>query len=192
MKEICKCHGVSGSCSVKVCWKVMPDFRVIGDELMKRYNKASQIKDVQAKKRVEKLMILNRRSTTQSKTSRRSHIPAYKDDLIFIDKSPNFCKRDMKFDTLGTSGRMCSLSNASPEKKSAIAASRLFFHSATKQRRQNQDLNKPIESCDYLCCGRGYFSRTIEIEEDCDCQFQWCCSVKCKKCKKKIVQYYCN
>ena len=179
MKTICKCHGVSGSCSVKVCWKVMPEFRVIGDELFKKYNQAMQLKDTTIKNRVKKLKIIVSRRSTGSNNQQ----VAYRDDLIFIDKSPNFCRRNAELDTPGTSGRMCSLETQASRKK---------MYNGNFTYNSIEDEATPIERCDYLCCGRGYYSKVVETEYDCDCQFQWCCSVKCKKCKKKVVQYFCN
>lgn len=189
MKQVCKCHGVSGSCSVKVCWKVMPEFRVIGNELLKRYNQASQITDTKVKARVEKLKaIVSRRSVTSNEETK-----SFKDDLVFIDKSPNFCRQDLKFSTLGTSGRVCKIVKKSNENKYNfnIGFLRNNLNNSIEFDLESSN-DSSVQSCDYLCCGRGYYSKVIEIEEDCDCQFQWCCSVKCKKCKKKIIQYYCN
>lgn len=183
MKQVCKCHGVSGSCSVKVCWKVMPEFRVIGDELFKRYNYASQIRDVEIKNRVEKLkMIVTRRSLDLVTRTQSENL---KDQLIYVDKSPNFCRKEPKYMTLGTSGRMCQVMNKSNENK------RNFFYGLNLNSSNAIEYSK-LQNCDYLCCGRGYYSKILEVVEDCDCQFQWCCSVKCKKCKKKIIQYFCN
>lgn len=34
---------MSGSCAMKTCWKSLPPFRVIGDALMKKYNKARHV-----------------------------------------------------------------------------------------------------------------------------------------------------
>lgn len=175
MKQICKCHGVSGSCSVKVCWKVMPDFRVIGDELYKRYSLAAQIKDNKPRMRVQKLkMILSRRSVGETVQNREAE---YKDELVFIDRSTNFCRADSKLDTLGTKGRICSLISSNKNET--------FIQKITQQIEITQ-------TCNHLCCGRGYYSKVIETEEDCYCKFQWCCTVKCEKCKKRVVQYFCN
>lgn len=38
------------------------------------------------------------------------------------------------------------------------------------------------DSCDTMCCGRGYTSKTVQETINCGCKFQWCCFVKCKSC----------
>ncbi|XP_015035780.2 protein Wnt-4 isoform X1 [Drosophila pseudoobscura] len=40
MKDKCKCHGVSGSCSMKTCWKKMADFNATATLLRQKYNQA--------------------------------------------------------------------------------------------------------------------------------------------------------
>jgi len=43
MKMRCRCHGVSGSCGVKTCWRSVPNFREIGDNLKKKYENSIEI-----------------------------------------------------------------------------------------------------------------------------------------------------
>lgn len=43
MRQECKCHGMSGSCTVKTCWMRLPPFRAVGDSLKDRYDGASRI-----------------------------------------------------------------------------------------------------------------------------------------------------
>lgn len=33
----CRCHGLSGSCSIKTCWLLLPNFQVIGAHLKRKY-----------------------------------------------------------------------------------------------------------------------------------------------------------
>lgn len=40
-KPGCKCHGVSGSCSLKTCWHQLPSFRMIGHELKAKYDSSA-------------------------------------------------------------------------------------------------------------------------------------------------------
>uniref|UniRef100_A0A1B0D4T4 Protein Wnt n=1 Tax=Phlebotomus papatasi TaxID=29031 RepID=A0A1B0D4T4_PHLPP len=43
MRKECKCHGMSGSCTVKTCWMRLPNFRVVGDNLKDRFDGASRV-----------------------------------------------------------------------------------------------------------------------------------------------------
>lgn len=43
MKTQCKCHGVSGSCELKTCWKAMPTFREIGLTLKEKFDGATEV-----------------------------------------------------------------------------------------------------------------------------------------------------
>lgn len=38
MKMQCRCHGVSGSCELKTCWRSIPTFPVVGDYLKGKYS----------------------------------------------------------------------------------------------------------------------------------------------------------
>lgn len=49
----------------------------------------------------------------------------------------------------------------------------------------------PLPTCDKACCGRGYRLRTRIHTEKCDCQFQFCCSVKCHSCTISSTEYEC-
>lgn len=43
MRQECKCHGMSGSCTVKTCWMRLPAFRQVGDNLKDRFDGASRV-----------------------------------------------------------------------------------------------------------------------------------------------------
>ena len=43
MKMKCRCHGVSGSCGVKTCWRAIPSFREVGDQLKAKYESSVEI-----------------------------------------------------------------------------------------------------------------------------------------------------
>lgn len=81
----CKCHGVSGTCNIRTCWKSLPSkFIEVGKKLVNEYSRAIEIK---AGVRTGSL----RYSSTN--------------DLVYVTKSPDYCNADPKLGSYGTSGR---------------------------------------------------------------------------------------
>lgn len=148
VKIECKCHGVSGSCSMKTCWLKLPSFREVGDYLKDKFDSSIEVR---YESRQNQLRARYRRFSKPTK-----------EDLIYIDDSPNFCNVNPKLGLLGTTGRMC-----------------------------NKNSNGP-DGCRIMCCGRGYYIQKTIKEEKCKCKFQWCCSVKCETCITEVETYICK
>ncbi|XP_023707581.2 protein Wnt-1-like, partial [Cryptotermes secundus] len=105
MQRVCKCHGMSGSCSVRVCWRKLPPFRQVGDALSARYEGASHVKMVDKKRRrIKKLRAVSRDYKQPNKT-----------DLVFLEESPDYCERNETMGVLGTRGRLCNRTSMGPD-----------------------------------------------------------------------------
>lgn len=78
----CKCHGVSGSCSVRTCWLAMADFRRTGDHLRRKYNGAVQV-------------AVNQYGTGFTAAHTHFKLPG-KYDLVYLEDSPDYCVRDQE------------------------------------------------------------------------------------------------
>lgn len=40
------------------------------------------------------------------------------------------------------------------------------------------------DSCNKICCGKGYREQKIEVHTKCRCKFVYCCRVECDTCKR--------
>jgi hypothetical protein len=97
MTTACKCHGVSGSCSVKTCWKAMQDARSVGNELMKNYIVAVEV----AYQRVSR----RSRDRTLVPVAHTGRTNFTNDDLIFFTQSPDYCLPEASLGSVGTTDR---------------------------------------------------------------------------------------
>lgn len=93
MRTTCKCHGLSGSCAMKTCWRRLPVFSNVGDRLRSRYDGAVQV------------TASNHAGPVAVSPGRR--VLREPEDLIYSQSSPDFCRRKRKKGMLGTTGRAC-------------------------------------------------------------------------------------
>lgn len=43
LQVVCKCHGVSGSCSIRTCWRGLQDLKLVAKALKTKYLSASKV-----------------------------------------------------------------------------------------------------------------------------------------------------
>ncbi|XP_035532346.1 protein Wnt-7b [Morone saxatilis] len=154
MKLECKCHGVSGSCTTKTCWITLPKFREIGYLLKERYSDAVQVEPVRASR-------LRQPSFLRLKEARGYQKPT-DTDLVYLERSPNYCEEDTATGSTGTRGRLCNGTSTN------------------------------TDSCNVMCCGRGYNTHHYTRIWQCNCKFHWCCFVKCNTCSEKSEVFTCK
>lgn len=103
MGKNCKCHGVSGSCTVRVCWRTMPKMPLVSGELRRKFDGALRVKLNKSKTKLTRLS-RGRRGKKRFTNSRRPSSSS----LVYVINSPDFCKPDARYGILGTYGRTCN------------------------------------------------------------------------------------
>ena len=97
MEKTCKCHGVSGSCTVKTCWRQLSPFKKIGSRLKVKYDSGVKVV-ISTNQATGKGQLIKRRKNSAQ------HRPK-KGDLVYLESSPNYCGRSEY--TAGTRDRVC-------------------------------------------------------------------------------------
>ncbi|XP_076302994.1 protein Wnt-10b-like [Lasioglossum baleicum] len=172
MQVRCKCHGMSGSCELKTCWKVAPDFRIVGKTLKDRFRNAVLVAQSNLGSVTPLTRVRGSRRRRPDRQRQRKHRGGsgggggggsggggrkrrprdLAKQLFYYQKSPNFCERDQTADIPGTAGRRCNKTSSGGD------------------------------GCGSLCCGRGYNVVRQRRVERCRCKFHWCCYVQCQNC----------
>ncbi|GBP59651.1 Protein Wnt-4 [Eumeta japonica] len=81
MRTKCTCHGVSGSCSVRTCWRALPPLARVAAELAAEAERAGPLRP------------------------RRHARPHARPRLRYVTPSPDYCEPDPAAGSLGTHGR---------------------------------------------------------------------------------------
>uniref|UniRef100_A0A8C4QXZ7 Protein Wnt n=1 Tax=Eptatretus burgeri TaxID=7764 RepID=A0A8C4QXZ7_EPTBU len=90
---MCKCHGVSGSCTVRTCWRQLQPFQETGRTLKHMYEMARKV-----------VASTNQAAGGEQSTGHGRGGRRYC-ELLYLDDSPSFCGAS-EF-SAGTAGRMC-------------------------------------------------------------------------------------
>ncbi|EEC17948.1 protein wingless, putative [Ixodes scapularis] len=171
----CKCHGVSGSCTMKTCWKSLPAFSQVGAYLVQRYQRARRAAPFYGRSRPHEPSTLRRRPAyLRLRKGRGPRTPGAgrpaahgvarpkPRDLVYLHESPSYCERDPGRGSAGTVGRLCNRTSTGSD------------------------------GCRLLCCGRGYDTHRRTRVWQCQCKFHWCCFVRCQTCSERTEEHTCK
>lgn len=150
MQKMCKCHGVSGSCTTQTCWRQLSPFHQIGKDLKKKYENALRVSMANtANGNLEQSLRIRRREKPQEPVA-SAH------DMVFMALSPDFCRSGQY--SYGTAGRVC---NKSSNCDSICCGRGYNIRSSIKTTSCNCRFNW---CCDVIC------SKCMETEEMYSCK----------------------
>lgn len=138
MKVQCKCHGVSGSCEVRTCWRMVPSFHEVGSILKDKYNGATEVE--------QRLVGGTRRELVPRNDQFK---PPSDADLVYLRDSPDFCEPDRRTGSLGTHGRLCNRSSGGVDGCELMCCGRGFN---VRRRRVVERCSCKFHWCCYVKC----------------------------------------
>uniref|UniRef100_A0A8C6CSG0 Protein Wnt n=1 Tax=Moschus moschiferus TaxID=68415 RepID=A0A8C6CSG0_MOSMO len=161
MKRTCKCHGISGSCSIQTCWLQLANFRELGNYLKAKYERALKIE-------MDKRQLRAGNSAEGHWVPTKAFLPSAEAELIFLEESPDYCTHNSSLGIFGTEGRECLQNSHNTSRWEQCSCEHLCTE-----------------------CGLQVEERRTEAISSCNCKFQWCCTVKCDQCRHVVSKYYC-
>nr|ABG73039.1 signaling protein wnt10a [Schistosoma japonicum] len=217
----CKCHGVSGACSMRTCWQRVNEFRLVGMMLKAAYDSAIRVTyepRLDILKRIStrinpnayERLNQNKKQMTRKNSPVLSAIPNHdsKNWLVLINNNSNSSFKHDHSEFSNNNGR---LQRRWPRmvmtKTREIPKNHLVYleespnycyfdetigHLGIAGRQCNATSNNAVNSCTRLCCDRGYDTLEFEREQKCECKFFWCCEVRCNICRERIVLHHCK
>ena len=165
----CKCHGLTGACSIHTCTRFLPvEFSLIAKKIFELYKKALQVDLIYVGEAKKELVIKKKKQGEKEKKLKSN-------DMAYLLKSRDFCVPETKNKLPGTKGRVCGRKFIGHFKTAS-------FGNTTA-----------INVCDHLCCKRGYSTTTRNIPRLCRCKFDMkIMDVKCKTCSLRKEIYLCR
>ena len=181
MKQLCKCHGVSGSCATQTCWRQVGSFRETGNFLKQQYNRALKVdysngvllKLENSRIKSNRVERRNRRTSFNSAADTADSIKEEKikkRKLVFLQPSPNYCRMNPSLGYKGVIGRKCVVDPSAG------------------------DMSQEIRQCTQLCtsCGLRVKKEVVQVSSSCNCKFEWCCKITCDTCTKQQIIITCE
>jgi wingless-type MMTV integration site family protein 11 len=198
----CKCHGVSGSCSVKTCYRALPLGLLpdVGVTLRNRYSVAVHVDHRRAEAEARRAAAAASTARDRNARQRRqrggrgaaadpsgsqSDGPSSRPAAASLNSMDQFrtllASKSVKDDDL-------VYSTISPDYCLPDAA---LGSVGTKDRVCDKE-STGTGGCRSMCCGRGHRTETVQVQHRCDCKYYWCCYVKCKTCTKTVQIHRCR
>nr|CAD7257630.1 unnamed protein product [Timema shepardi] len=144
MRTECKCHGLSGSCTLRTCWRKMPPFRDVGNRLKERFDGAAKV-----------IPSNDGHSFIPEGPTIK---PPGRGDLVYSEDSPDFCKANRKTGSLGTQGRQCNATSPGVEGCELLCCGRGFD---TRQVREKFNCKCRFKWCCEVTCSTCTEKRAI-------------------------------
>lgn len=169
LQKHCKCHGLSGSCSMQTCWTSVNAFPEIADNIRQMYEFGQPLQ-VDNTGKVDQNVREDALVYVYGKNWQHNAVKDFDTNTFITLDSPDYCKQDLSTGWRGTQGRQCS------------------------RIRENNTSLQERRSCKTLCRQCGYRVRKHRVvrKRKCNCNFNWCCSVTCDVCTDTIDEYFCE
>ncbi|KFB53739.1 AGAP009734-PA-like protein [Anopheles sinensis] len=205
MRQECKCHGMSGSCTMKTCWMRLNSFRTIGDILKDRFDGASRVMVSNSLRspNVHENTLTNRAGSSGNLKTNANAVGGGVGGA-----SPN----SVLSNSIHARGHQQKRVNRynfqlkpyNPEHKPPGSKDLVYLEPSPgfcernprlgiqgTHGRQCNATSIGVDGCDLMCCGRGHRTQEVTVVERCSCTFHWCCEVKCKSCRTKKIIHTC-
>ncbi|KAF8567812.1 hypothetical protein P879_09310 [Paragonimus westermani] len=209
MERYCRCHGTSGSCTMRTCYRRTPRMRTVGNLLKQIYEqnsirispnaigsgrslpKHSQLHSYRGF-RVEKNdhsrfvwpdRVQTNRILLNGLGRTTSHSWQSQQPFPPLYTSATILSNNLEFPWSNlTKPTAMQLIYYEPIPRKLFCEPEPRLHILGTHNRVCNSTSAEKDNCQYLCCGRGYLSHHYYTMESCHCKFIWCCRVECQQC----------